>query len=129
MDNMSRIAIRRRTGFSGHLPLIILILGLFLSIDSVQANPTSYSQQHDAALRYFTSGKEPKVKDAIWTSETIFKVGLLDNGTSRDGYASYVCEVLYEYGFKGRSIWVQAIDIAVLKRTGKWVKLGEARCR
>ena len=53
---------------------------------------------------------------------------MLDDKKPRDGYANYVCEVLYDYGFKGLGIWVQVVDIARLKQTGKWVKLGEAHC-
>lgn len=58
----------------------------------------------------------------------MFKVGVLDNGTERDGYADYVCSVLVERGLRGKGISVQVIDIAKLVRTNKWVKLGEAHC-
>ena len=112
-----------------NLPLFLALAALAVANGAASAAQNTYSPQHDEVLRYFTSGQEPKVKDALWTSRDIFKVGLLNDGTSRDGYAGYVCEVLYEHGFKGKAIWVQAIDIAVLKRTGKWVKLGESHCK
>lgn len=83
---------------------------------------------HDEVKKLFNSEAEPTSKDATWTTPKIFKVGVLDDGSSRNGYASYVCEVMYEHGFKGKGIWVQVIDIALLVRTGKWQKLGEAKC-
>lgn len=90
---------------------------------------TSFSPAHDAVLKQFKNPKiEKTAKDAIWTKRDIFKVGVIPNGGSRDGYANYVCEVLYEHGFKGDKVWVQIIDIVKLTRTGKWEKLGEAKC-
>lgn len=59
----------------------------------------------------------------------MFKVGVIDDGTSRDGYAMYVCEEIREYGIKDKDIRVQIIDIVKLVRQDKWVKIGEARCR
>lgn len=88
----------------------------------------SFSANHDAIQKLFKSSEEKTTKDALWTSRNIFKVGVLDNGSNRDGYADYVCQVMYDYGFKGQSIWVQVIDISKLVKTDKWVKLGEAHC-
>lgn len=86
------------------------------------------NQQRKAVENYFKSDQEPVAKDALWTTDSIFKVGVLDDGSSRRGYAMYVCEVLSEHGFRGRGVWVQVIDIAKLVDTKKWVKLGEAHC-
>lgn len=88
-----------------------------------QATP----QQKTAMLAYLKSGAEPNVKDATWTSDTMLKVGMLDNKTPRDGFAQYLCEELASRGIRGVS--VQVIDIALLVRSDKWVKLGQARCR
>ena len=107
---------------------VLAALPPLLLATAAAAGP-SLSAQHQAALRQFTSGTEPLVKDAIWTADRMFKVGVLDNGTPRDGYAQYVCESLYDHGFKGRQVSVHVVDIALLKRTGKWVRLGEARCK
>ena len=90
--------------------------------------PSDLQKARDEVVAYFKSGEEPKVKDAVWTADDIFKVGVLDDGTDRSGYAQYVCEVLSERGFKGEKVWVQVIDIAKLVRTNKWEKLGDARC-
>lgn len=89
---------------------------------AAQATPT----QQRAVLDYLKSGEEPTVKDAVFTSNRMLKVGVLDNNTPRDGYASYMCQVLAEKGVRG--VRVQVVDIAKLVRTDKWVKLGEAGC-
>lgn len=88
----------------------------------------SYGYNHDQVLAHFKGGSEPTVKDAVWTSEDMFKVGVIDDRTSRDGFALYVCGVLNENGFRGKDVGVQVIDIVKLTAKGKWVKLGEARC-
>ncbi|HFG2459908.1 TPA: hypothetical protein ACGGC0_003501 [Acinetobacter baumannii] len=72
---------------------------------------------------------EKIAKDSVWTSKSIFKVGVIDNGRSRDGYANYVCQVLNDFGFKNAEISVQIIDIQKLVSTNKWKKLGEAQCK
>ena len=79
-------------------------------------------------VTYFQSSQEPTSKDALWTASDIFKVGVIDNGSSRDGYAQYVCSTLAEFGLS-RGTWVQVIDIVKLTQKNKWVKLGEAHCR
>jgi len=38
--------------------------------------------------------KEPKVKEALLTEANVLYVSVEDDGTKRDGYASYICEVL-----------------------------------
>lgn len=106
--------------------LLFIAAASALSI-AAPASADALTEAHHQALEHFTRN-EPGVKDAIWTSPTMIKLGMLDNGTPRDGFALYACEVLYQHGLKGKSIRVQIIDIAKLVRTNKWAKLGEARC-
>lgn len=87
------------------------------------------STAHDAVLDQFRSPAEQTAKDAVWTSPSIFKVGVLDNHSNRDGYARYVCGEISAKGLAGRGVTVQIIDVAKLKQSGKWVKLGETRCK
>lgn len=89
----------------------------------------TYSPAHTKVQDYFKSEEEPSVKDALWTTERILKIGMFDTGSPRDGYAEYACQVLYEHGFKGRRVWVQIVDIVKLTRKGKWERIGEARCQ
>lgn len=88
----------------------------------------AYSPQHIKVQDIFRSKKEPTAKDALWTAPEIFKVGVIDDGTLRDGYAQYVCGVLYSEGFKGKHVYVQIIDIVKLQGNGVWRKIGEAQC-
>jgi hypothetical protein len=109
--------------------LAALALGAAFSLVTIQANSKTYSTQHEQVKQRFQSNEEKTAKDAIWTARDIFKVGVIDDGSRRDGYADYVCQVLYDYGFKSQKVWVQVIDIVQLSRNGKWVKLGESRCQ
>jgi len=106
--------------------LLFIAAASALSI-AAPASADALTEAHHRALKHFTHN-ESGVKDAIWTSPTMIKLGMLDNGTPRDGFALYACEVLSQYGFKGKAIRVQIIDIAKLVRTNKWTKLGEASC-
>ncbi len=40
---------------------------------------------------------EPKVKDAVITDADVLYASVLDDGTRRDGYAEYLCQVLGDY--------------------------------
>lgn len=107
----------------------LVALGVFCSILTTQLAAETYSPQHEAVQHLFQSNEEKTAKDAIWTARDTFKVGVIDDGTKRDGYANYVCQVLQDYGFNGKKIWVQVIDIVKLTNTGKWIKLGESHCQ
>ncbi len=85
--------------------------------------PSGQTSDRDAIVKHFQSNAEPIAKDAVWTSKNIFKIGVIDDGTSRDGYAQYVGEVLAEAGYS--RIWIHVVDIVKLKKDGKWIKLGE----
>lgn len=82
-----------------------------------------------AVQAQFKSKAEPTAKDALWTSPTMFKVGVMDNGTPRDGYAMYVCGEIRDHGIRDSGLRVQIIDVVKLVRQNKWVTLGEASCK
>ena len=100
-----------------------------VSIFTGAAAAGTYGPQHEQVKALFKSNAEPTAKDAVWTASDMFKVGVINDGTPRDAYANYVCSVLYDYGFSGKRIRVQIIDIARLTRSGEWKTLGEARCK
>jgi hypothetical protein len=108
--------------------IFALTLFAFFSLQIV-AYAESFGPKHAKVAKFFQSNQEPVAKDAIWTAKDIFKVGVIDDGSRRDGYAQYICEVLYDEGFNGHKVWVQVIDIVKLTRNGSWVKLGEAHCQ
>ena len=103
-----------------------IIIFLSLLIYS-QAFAASFGAKHDAVVKHFQSNAEKTAKDAIWTAEDVFKVGVIDDGGSRDGYAQYVCAELNSRGF--HNVSVKIVDIVLLTRQGKWKTIGSARCR
>lgn len=105
--------------------ILLLLSGTLLNTLSIAE---TFSPNHEKVKAIFQSNDEPTAKDALWTADDIFKVGVIDDGSSRDGYAKYVCETLYEYGFKGKKVWVQIIDIVKLSQNGEWITLGQSKC-
>jgi len=108
---------------------ITLTALVFLFTLTTNLYAKSYGAQHDKVVKLFQSNEEKTAKDAIWTASNIFKVGVINDGSNRNGYAQYICSVLDDYGFKNKGIWVQVIDIIKLTKNSKWVKLGESRCK
>ena len=105
-----------------------LAIAISFGVIVIQAQASTYSPQHEKVKTQFVGDEEPTAKDALWSAEDVFKVGVLDNGQNRDGYAGYVCQVLVDKGFKGRGVLVRVIDIKKLALTGEWVNLGTALC-
>jgi hypothetical protein len=110
----------RKTSFK----LLLCVLGCFF-MQSAWADSSADKQ----AIAQKLIRTEPKVKDAYWSNGSTLLVGVLDDGSRRDGYASYVCEVLYEEGLRGKAIFVKVIDILKIVKENSRVVLGEARCR
>lgn len=87
--------------------------------------------QAAAALKAIRA--EPKVKDVLYQpgQAVEWQVGVLDNGTPRYGYASYICEVLSELGAATADTVVRIIDIAKVANgtSSRDASLGSVRCR
>ena len=85
--------------------------------------------QRQEVTDYFVSDNEPTALDATWTDDKIFKIGVKDDGSRRDGFAQYACdEINNQFGAKKQGVWVQVVDYDKLMKTKEWVKLGEAHC-
>ena len=108
---------------------MIKYIAILLLAFSGWAFASSYSANHDKVMNYFKSSQEKSVLDAAWTGEKIFAVGRFNDGTRHDGFAMYVCEILYDYGFRGKRIMVNVIDIVRLKNTGDWESIGSTVCK
>ena len=115
--------------------LLCVIAYMMLSEDSTQTtSPASIPEKQipDAKREeiklHFKSISEKLTKDATWTSKDNFKVGVVDDGSNRDEYARYVCQILHKHGFKGAGVRVQVIDIQKRGGVKDWIVLGEARC-
>lgn len=78
---------------------------------------------------HFKGSSEPTALDAVWTSKNTFKVGVVDDGSNRNGYAQYVCAEIRSRGVSINPLMVVIIDIGELVRTDKWVDLGKAVCK
>ena len=97
--------------------------------DTKQVTNEFTDAQRQAITDYFLSENEPTVLDATWTDDKIFKIGVKDDGSNRDGFADYACiEINNNLGGKEQGVWVQILDYNKLMKTKEWVKLGEAHC-
>ncbi len=105
--------------------IIVTTTVLAMAVPSAQAAPSQ--AQRDFATYLVKSGKEPKVKDATWATDRNLYVGVIDDGSRRDGFAEYICSVADDHGL--RPELVKAIDVVKVARTGKFVELGKAYCK
>ena len=80
-------------------------------------------------VAYFKSDEEPSVEDALFPSSTL-SLGMHNDGSSRDGFAEYACQILQsEFDVDvNELVIVNIIDIDKLVRTDKWVDIGKANC-
>jgi hypothetical protein len=74
---------------------------------------------------------EPKVREAIITEANVLYVSVDDDGTRRDGYASYLCEILKEKKAKADRVKVVKVNSANApdRDNAYGILLGEAWCR
>lgn len=96
------------------------------------ARPAITENQKQAAVDYFISDKEPTVKDAVWADQlkdTLF-IGVIDDGTIRDGMADYVCQVLIsDFGLSQGDASVYIMDIVKITKDNEWRQLGRSDCQ
>ena len=59
------------------------------------------------------------IKDAVWMNERSLYVGVIDDGTQRDGLAQAVCEDAKKYG----------AEMVIVARKGKFGELGKYWCK
>lgn len=104
----------------------IIITALILSI--AQAQAASYrSPQHDRVVQHFKQNEE-SVFEAVWFNPNYLKVTRYDTGSSQNGFAQYICQVLVDTGYKGRPVDVEIIDVIKLTQRKEWRVIGEANC-
>lgn len=74
--------------------------------------------------------KEPKVKEAIITDANVLYISVEDDGTKRDGFASYICEMLREK--QATTNWVKVVKVNSTDNPNSdnayGVLLGESHC-
>lgn len=99
-------------------------------LEELGSNPDNNSKKSKGDLLEAVR-KEPKVKEAIITDARVLYVSVIDDGTKRDGYASYLCELVREYGSNVNMVKVVKVNsIKDPNRDNAYgVLLGEAYCK
>ena len=78
-------------------------------------------------VAYFKSDEEASVADALFPYSTL-KLGMHNDGSNRDGFAKYACQILQsEFGVT-ELVTVSIIDIDKLVIADKWETIGRANC-
>lgn len=76
--------------------------------------------------------KEPKIKDVLYQPNAAvqWSIGVINDGTSRNGYAMYICDVLKEHGYANDNTVVRIADIVKVANgsTPRAASIGSARC-
>jgi hypothetical protein len=72
---------------------------------------------------------EPKIKDVMYQPDAAVQwtVGVMDDGTSRNGFASYVCEVLHEQKVSNSKTIVRVVDILDVISKSRGVGSGQVK--
>lgn len=107
------------------------------------ADPTPETQQVSSAPRFDPAAieraevalrGEPKVRDFLFDASPLaytWQVGVVDDGSRRDGYAEYLCIMLDELGAVDNQSRIRVVDIAALESSSgdfRSAALGEADC-
>jgi len=127
-------------GLIGFFIILSILIGVFSSntdkketkkttIDSVKSKIEKKKEEPNLiALKEIK--QEAKIKEALITDSNVLYVTVDDDGTSRNGYAEYLCQLLKEY--KATANWVKVIKVNSTKDPNKdniyGVLLGESHC-
>ena len=105
--------------------LLTVFVAMFLAFLAPTASMAIDPASMDKALAEIRA--ESKVKSAAWNDKTMpsLLVGVWDDGSSRDGYASYFCALLASHGIRGGV--VRVMDERASHK-GEWKELGKAWC-
>jgi len=111
------------------IAVILLVIYLFEGSNDSTLSGTKSSQGNEDALKEIR--KEAKVKEAFITEPGVLYASVLDDGTNRNGYASYLCEILREKNAKATRVKVvRANSTKDPKRDNAYgVLLGESWCK
>ena len=101
-----------------------LVLSCLLAAVAAGALAAGTPEQQ-AWLKGFLKENKALVKDAVWMNARSLYVGVIDDGTRRDGLAQSICE---DAKLQGATL-VKVVDVAIVARTGKFVELGKFLCK
>jgi len=93
------------------------------------ATGKEYSPEHTMVLEDLKTS-ESQIKDGIWSSPYMLKVAMYNDGSSRAGFAQYLCLILMDYKLlpKG-SYLITIIDYNKMRMKNEWIKIGQSRCK
>lgn len=101
-------------------------LVLFAAALALSASP-AVADWKDKAVELARA--EPKVVDAMFADTVSFWASVRDDGSSRDGYARYLCMTLFDAGMpSGGFVVVKVWDAAEMARS-ELVQLGRHDCK
>jgi hypothetical protein len=106
----------------------ITIISAALLAGCGESQATSNVTLDEEALKAEVMESE-SVHDFLITETGAIYVGMLDNGNSRNGFASYVCEVVRSHATGEGNRLVRIIDIAAVSRGEGFKTLGRHQCK
>lgn len=87
---------------------VVMVLAYLIwgtdEISSMESEPSGSGRARASVLEAIES--ERRVSSASWEGSKL-RVGVADDGSRRDGYAAYLCEVVREHGATPAEIAVQ----------------------
>lgn len=113
------------------LVVYVMVKGMIRANSVPQKSSVQVSSSHNNALALDKVKREPKVKDAHITEVGVLYVSVYDDGTNRNGYASYLCELLSGTGSSVSRVKVVKVGSTndPDKDNAYGVLLGESWCR
>lgn len=98
------------------------------SLEDEQQSPSpAIAQMKLAVEAQFMSDQEPTALAAGWTASNTFTIVVEDDGSSRNGYAQYACEIVREIGLKS-GYTVEITDRASALGEAEKRTLGQSNC-
>ena len=109
----------------------VILFAIYLLNGSKESNldETKSDQGNTNALNEIR--KEAKIKEAFISEAGVLYVSVVDDGTNRDGYASYLCEILREKNAEANRVKIIKVNSTRdPKRDNAYgILLGESRCK
>jgi len=106
-----------------------IIAGLLLASSASVAASDEWKAEAWRTEMVALARSEPSVIDALWSAPSSFWVAMQDNGSERDGFASYLCLLTIDAGMPdGEMFRVSIVDIAALAND-EISRIGEAVCQ
>lgn len=109
----------------------IIFFVIYLLNESNESNLSETKSHQGNANALKEMKKEALIKEALITDAGVLYVTVLDDGTNRNGYASYLCEILREKNAEATIVKIIKVNSTKdPKRDNAYgILLGESRCK